>query len=90
MHVGSVLAGDRELAYVLAKECFARREEYVSLWVVARRHVRKTSPEDAQMIPHTTDRRYRLGEGYRISVERWRALQARRRAEAAARDGAEP
>lgn len=79
VHAGSVLAGDLELAYVLAKECFTRREEYVSLWVAARKHVRKTGPEDARMIPHTTDRRYRMGEGYRVSVDRWRRLQAQRR-----------
>lgn len=75
-HVGSLLAGDRELAYVLAKECFTRRGEYVSLWVVDRDAIRRTTADEAPYLHPSTDRRYRLGEGYRVTVEKWRRLRA--------------
>lgn len=91
-HVGSLLSGDRELAYLLARECFTRRGEYVSLWVVERDAIRRTTPEEAATLHPVTDRRYRLGEGYRVTVEKWRRLRAQLEAAApaggAAVDGA--
>ncbi|MDI3269990.1 MAG: phenylacetic acid degradation protein PaaB [Bacillota bacterium] len=75
VHVGSVLAGDVDMAYLLAKEAFTRRGEFRSLWVAPRKAMRKTSAADAPMLKTYTDRSYRLGIGYRKTVEKWRRLQ---------------
>lgn len=73
VHAGSLLAPDADLALLLARENFVRRDEFVSLWVVPRDHIQATP--DEEFLRRTTDRSYRLGAGYRDTVVKWRRFR---------------
>lgn len=73
-HVGSLIARDADFALCLAKELFCRRGEAVSLWVVPRGAVAATSLTDDELL-RASQRTYRLGEGYRVTVEKRRRLK---------------
>lgn len=68
VHVGSVLAPNREVAIVYAKECFFRRMEGRGLWVVRREDVHRLN--DPSMLEQVTDKSYRYPEAYRGVVEK--------------------
>ena len=63
-HVGSVHATDPEMALLLAKEQFARRQACVNLWVVPTSAISATAYEDSDMFDHVTDKSYRESWGY--------------------------
>jgi len=77
VHVGDVHAPDAEMALVLAKEQFARRDPCVNLWVAPYSQIGATAYDDADIFEPATDRSYRFGGSYR---EQQRVLGARRRA----------
>lgn len=74
MQLGSLPAADPEMALVLARELFSRRGEVVSLWLVERQAIHATSRLDGDVI-RGTDRSYRMGEGYRVTVEKRHRLR---------------
>lgn len=45
-HVGSLRAASREMALQNARDCYTRRREGVSIWVVPSRLVTASQPED--------------------------------------------
>ena len=65
VHVGDVHAPDAEMALILAKEQFTRREPCVSLWVVPYSAIAATSYDDPDLFTHVTDKSYRFGGSYR-------------------------
>lgn len=65
VHVGSVHATDAEMALLLAKEQFARRQACVNLWVVPATAIMASEYEDADMFERATDKSYRESWGYR-------------------------
>lgn len=65
VHVGDVHATDPEMALVLAKEQFARRDPCVNLWVVPYTSIGATAYDDADMFEPATDKSYRFGGSYR-------------------------
>jgi ring-1,2-phenylacetyl-CoA epoxidase subunit PaaB len=67
VHVGEVEAPDDDVALVLAKEHFARREVCCSVWVVAREHVQRSNwaPE---VFDAGRTKAYRRSGGIRASV----------------------
>ena len=65
VHVGDVHAPDAEMALLLAKESYARRDPCVSLWVVPAREIRATAGDAAEMFEPATDKSYRFGGSYR-------------------------
>ena len=65
IHVGDVHAVDAEMALVLAKEQFARRDPCVSLWVVPYSGIVASAYDDADIFEHATDKSYRFGGSYR-------------------------
>lgn len=65
IHVGDVHAPDAEMALLLAKEQFARRDPCVNLWVVRYADIGATLYEDADMFEPSTDKSYRFGGSYR-------------------------
>lgn len=65
VHVGEVHATDAEMALVLAKEQFARRDPCVNLWVVAYGQIGATAYDDADIFEPSTDKSYRFGGSYR-------------------------
>lgn len=70
-HAGSLLAADHDMAALLAQELFCRRKEYIDLWIVPRDAVRRAPADDAPLGPER-QRTYRVGEGYRQTVEKWK------------------
>ena len=65
VHVGSVHATDPEMALMMAKEQYARRQACVNLWVVPAEAITATSYADADMFEHPTDKSYRESWGYK-------------------------
>lgn len=65
IHVGSVHAPDAEMALLLAKEQFARRQSCVNLWVVPVEAISATRYEDADIFEHVSDKSYRESWGYK-------------------------
>ncbi len=74
VQLGSLPAADPEMALVLARELFSRRGEVISLWLVDREAIHATERLDGDLI-RATDRTYRMGEGYRVTVEKRRQLR---------------
>lgn len=70
-HAGSLLAGDPDMAVLLAKELFCRRKEYVQIWVVPRRAI-TVAPKEGETLGPEPARVYRSGEGFRGTVEKWK------------------
>ncbi|MDP5171728.1 MAG: hypothetical protein NWR72_15885 [Bacteroidia bacterium] len=66
VHVGSLHGPNPEMALILAKEQFGRREKCANLWVVRTSDVFATSYEDADMFQHSFDKTYRESDGYRV------------------------
>lgn len=64
IHVGSIHATDPEMALLLAKEQYARRQACVNLWVVPVEAIWATEYEDADMFERFTDKSYRESWGY--------------------------
>lgn len=65
IHVGSVHAPDAEMALIVAKEQYARRQACVNLWVVPAEAIYASDYEDADMFEHMTDKSYRESWGYK-------------------------
>ena len=65
VHAGDVHAPDAEMALLLAKEQFARRDPCVNLWVVRYADIGATLYEDLDMFEPSTDKSYRFGGSYR-------------------------
>ncbi len=70
-HAGSLQALGSDLAVVLAQELFCRRREYIELWVVPRPCV-CVAPRAGEALGPAEPRSYRLGSGYRGTVEKWK------------------
>lgn len=66
VHVGAVHAPNAEMALILAKEQFGRREQCANIWVVKSRDIHATSYEDSDMFQHAFDKSYREGNGYKV------------------------
>ena len=76
VHVGDVHAADPEMALVLAKEQFTRRDPCVNLWVVPYTAIGATAYDDAVIFEPATDKSYRFGGSYR---EQQRVMKPRHR-----------
>lgn len=64
VYVGSVHAPDAEMALLMAKEQFARRQACVNLWVVPAAAITASAYEDADIFDRATDKSYRESWGY--------------------------
>ncbi len=67
VRVGAVHAPDPEMALLLAKENFIRREPCVNLWIVDTRNIHSTAYEDEDMFAYTFDRDYRNTSGFKLA-----------------------
>ncbi len=65
VYVGSVHAPDPEMALMLAKEQYARRQACVNLWVVPIEAITASDYEDDALFEHATDKSYRESWGYK-------------------------
>jgi ring-1,2-phenylacetyl-CoA epoxidase subunit PaaB len=73
VYVGDVHAPDAEMALVLAKESYARRDPCVNLWVVRLDQIYATPPGAAEIFEPATDKRYRFGGSYREQQKVYRS-----------------
>jgi ring-1,2-phenylacetyl-CoA epoxidase subunit PaaB len=67
-HCGNVIAPDSDMALLLAKECFLRRQEGQHLWVVARSDIH--SFLDESVLELAADKSYRFASAYRDVVDK--------------------
>ena len=65
IHVGSIHAPDAEMALLMAKEQYARRQACVNLWVVPASAITATSYADDDIFTRGTDKSYRESWGYK-------------------------
>lgn len=78
-HVGSLLAASGDMALLLARENFLRREPAISIWVVPKAAIGGLSAaEDPDFFAlEAVDRRYRQASGYPENARRWRKYRRR-------------
>ncbi len=77
VHVGSVHASDAEVALLMAKEQFGRRQACVNFWVVPADAITATAYDDVDIFEHGTDKSYREAYGYE-TTRRVRAQTTKR------------
>lgn len=70
----SLLAPNEEMAVLLAREAFFRREIPNDIWVIKREHIRKLNKEEKEALQRL-DKPYRETKGYADAVQRWRNFQ---------------
>ncbi len=74
-HQFSLLAPNKEMAFVMAQENFMRREPVVDIWVVKRDDIRMMQPEERQMVNRLDNKDYRLTKGYGYLRKKWRQYE---------------
>lgn len=74
-HQFSLLAPNKEIAFVMAQENFMRREPVVDIWVVKRSDIRKLQPEERASISRLDNKDYRLTKGYGYLKKKWRQYE---------------
>ena len=67
LHVGSLHAAGHEMALVLAKEQYGRRDACFNIWVVKTSNIFALNTEDADMFANNRDKKYRLPQGFKVS-----------------------
>ena len=66
-HVGSLRAPDAESALLHARDCFTRRREGESVWVVPAENITASSPSDrGEMFSPADDKVYRHPDFYKV------------------------
>lgn len=79
VNVGSVVAATHDLALLMARENFLRRDEAVALYVVRREDLfGTTAATDPDFFAREFDRKYRQPDGYPENARTWQ--QFRRKA----------
>lgn len=73
-HRFSLLAPNEEMALIMAKENFFRREAVRDIWVVKRADIRKLSETEKEVLKRL-DKPYRETKGYADLNQRWRAFK---------------
>ncbi|MDQ0188687.1 phenylacetic acid degradation protein [Alicyclobacillus cycloheptanicus] len=75
VYVGSVLAASPDMALLVARENFLRRDKAVSLWVVPKQSISVKTSEDKDFFACEFDRDYRRVDGYADNARRWKAFK---------------
>lgn len=70
-HQFSLLAPNREMALVLARENFMRREPVEDLWVVKREDIFKITESEKDMLRRLDNKQYRETKGYGYLRKKW-------------------
>lgn len=69
-HVGSLHAPDAEMAINNARDVYTRRQEGISIWVVASENITASNPEEAaELFEPATDKVYRHPTFYELPDE---------------------
>jgi ring-1,2-phenylacetyl-CoA epoxidase subunit PaaB len=72
VHQFSLLAPNHEVAMVMARENFLRREPCVNIWVVKREDIYALPPEDRPFLDRLDNKSYRETKGYGDLQSKWR------------------
>ncbi|MCQ6267001.1 1,2-phenylacetyl-CoA epoxidase subunit B [Fictibacillus sp. WQ 8-8] len=70
-HQFSLLAPNADMALVMAKENFFRRETVADIWVVKRENIRGLTQSEREMLKRL-DKDYRETKGYGYLKKKWR------------------
>ena len=70
----SLLAPNQEMAMIMAKENFFRRDPVQDIWVVKRSDIRKLSQSEKESLKRL-DKPYRETKGYTDLGKRWRVFR---------------
>ncbi|WP_085992304.1 1,2-phenylacetyl-CoA epoxidase subunit PaaB [Oceanobacillus senegalensis] len=74
-HRFSLLAPNQEMAFVMARENFFRREPIKELWVVKRSEIRKMTQEEREGFKKLDNKAYRETKGYTDLPKKWKSFQ---------------
>jgi ring-1,2-phenylacetyl-CoA epoxidase subunit PaaB len=74
VHVGSLLAPSPDVALILARENFMRRDSAVSIWVVPSKQITEAT-NDSNFFSREMDRKYREVAGYTENGRLWRMFK---------------
>ncbi|RDI47980.1 1,2-phenylacetyl-CoA epoxidase subunit PaaB [Falsibacillus pallidus] len=74
-HQFSLLAPNREMAFVMAQENFMRREPVVDIWVVKRDDIRMMEPDERASLQRLDNKDYRTAKGYGYLKKKWRQYE---------------
>ncbi|WP_156290615.1 1,2-phenylacetyl-CoA epoxidase subunit PaaB [Oceanobacillus salinisoli] len=77
-HRFSLLAPNREMAFVMARENFFRREPIKELWVVKRSDIRLMSQEEREGFKKLDNKAYRETKGYANLPKLWKYFEEKR------------
>jgi ring-1,2-phenylacetyl-CoA epoxidase subunit PaaB len=66
IHAGSLHAPNPEMAYILAKEQFGRRNKCVSIWVVKTSDVFSLDTDEEELYERNNEKVYREAGGYKV------------------------
>lgn len=78
----SLLAPNEDMAMMLAREAFFRREIPNDIWVIKREHIRTLHKDEKEALQRL-DKPYRETKGYADAVERWRKFREQEEGEQA-------
>lgn len=70
-HSFSLLAPNADMALIMAKENFFRREPVADIWVVKRENIRGLNQDEREMLKRL-DKEYRETKGYGYLKKKWR------------------
>ncbi len=69
-HVGSLHAADHKMAIENARDVYTRRQEGVSIWVVATKHINASNPDQGEaLFDPAKDKAYRHPTFYKLPEE---------------------
>ena len=69
-HVGSLHAADEEMALENARDVYTRRQEGMSIWVVASKHIKASNPaHNGELFEPAQDKVYRHPTFYELPDE---------------------
>ncbi|WP_349409647.1 1,2-phenylacetyl-CoA epoxidase subunit PaaB [Pseudalkalibacillus sp. SCS-8] len=74
-HQFSLLAPNEEMALIMARENFFRREPVADIWVAKRDNIRVMTQEEKEMLKRLDDKEYRETKGYGYLKKKWRKYQ---------------
>ncbi|TMW73056.1 1,2-phenylacetyl-CoA epoxidase subunit PaaB [Alteribacter natronophilus] len=74
-HQFSLLAPNREMAMMMAKENFLRREPCVNIWVVKRSDIAGLGEDERQVLTRLDNKKYRETAGYGYLKKKWRQYE---------------
>lgn len=74
VHVGSLVAPSSEVALMMARENFLRRDKAVNLWIVPQEEI-VTCAAETDFLARESDKQYREVAGYTENGRLWRLFK---------------